>query len=285
MSRGGGKGGGRWLVQGGSAIREADQKKKSPRPEKQHGEGLSRVKGENEMANSTKTTEVRTMKRTHSTSKQVAIILAVGLAALEAWGGKLGILAKIAGHGADNAAAHMMERGADEAAEAAARGAVKGAAKSAAGGKAMGEALERALQTASGKPRSHAPTMVLAAGVAVAAVDAAHNFSSGSRNRNESVGQAEGKAIEANPGLVVACRAQEHRWKNILAGGGAAALLALVLPTGLRGFRRKERRAANGEKSAVRSGNGDGGGLVQGGKEEPALRAGELSAESSAGQA
>ena len=61
------------------------------------------------------------MKTNNRTVKQGAIILVASLVALEAWGGKLGFLGKIAGkiaeHGADNVAARTLEHGADNVAE------------------------------------------------------------------------------------------------------------------------------------------------------------------------
>lgn len=179
------------------------------------------------------------MKKDIHTAKGTAVFLVLGLmAAMEAHAGAVGAAAKLVGkvaeHGADNVAEHVLTHQADDIAEAAGKGAskafCKGGTQWAAKGGALEKAVDGAVMAARAERKGIGAKTILAVGAGVAGVDAAHNVSKGIRERHASLGEAEKGAIAKKPELVREIRADESRWKNILATGGAVAMLAVAVP-------------------------------------------------------
>ena len=159
------------------------------------------------------------------------------------------VAGKIAGHGTDNAVEHVVTHYGDDAAKAVAKGggtaAVHAAPKVV---KTVDAAVHAArLETRAAKPAVEAihrapimkPMHVAAAGVGVAAVDAAHNLSAGEREKDRAIADSTRKTLADHPELaadVIRADRETGFWNHIGAGIGQGAVWCLALAGGLFGL-------------------------------------------------
>lgn len=175
------------------------------------------------------------------------------LLASAAHGGVLTGAAKVAGkiaeHGTDNAVEHVVTHYGDDAARAAVKGggevAVHAAPKVA---RAVDAAVDAArLETRVAKPVVETihrtpivkPMHLAAAGVGVAAVDAAHNLTAGERERDRALADATRETLAEHPELlaeVVRADGETGFWNHIGAGLGRASIWFAAIFGGLLGI-------------------------------------------------